>query len=86
MRPSRSGIALVALRLCPPGSGVVHSAARGYVPSAMNASPPVIDLSARFEDLGRALGEREAAYARDLETARGPAEALRIRVEKAATP
>ncbi|MEE8164091.1 MAG: hypothetical protein V3T64_00835 [Myxococcota bacterium] len=52
----------------------------------MNASPPEIDLAARFEDLGRTLGEREAAYARDLETARGPAEALRIRVEKAATP
>ena len=52
----------------------------------MNASPPEIDLAARFEDLGRALGEREAAYARGLETARGQAEALRIRVEEAATP
>ena len=49
----------------------------------MNASPPAIDLSARLEDLGRDLGEREAAHTRDLETARGQAEALRIRVEEA---
>ncbi len=52
----------------------------------MNASPPAIDLSARFEDLGRVLGEREAAYVRDLEMARGQAGVLRIRVEEAATP
>ena len=49
----------------------------------MNASPPAIDLSARLESLGRALGEREAAYARDLETARGQAEAFHVRVEEA---
>ena len=49
----------------------------------MNAPPPAIDLSARLEDLGRTLGEREAAYARDLEAARGQADALRVRVEEA---
>ena len=49
----------------------------------MNAPPPAIDLPARLEDLGRTLGEREAAYARDLEAARGQADALRVRVEEA---
>ena len=49
----------------------------------MKASPPAIDRSAGLEDLGRTLGEREAAYARDLETARGQADALRVRVEEA---
>jgi hypothetical protein len=49
----------------------------------MNAPPPAIDLPARLEDLGRTLGEREAAYARDLEVARGQADALRVRVEEA---
>jgi hypothetical protein len=52
----------------------------------MNAPPPAIDLPARLENLGRTLGEREAAYARDLEAARGQADALRVRVEEAATP
>jgi hypothetical protein len=52
----------------------------------MNAPPPAIDLPARLEDLGRALGEREAAYTRDLEAAREQADALRMRVEEAATP
>jgi hypothetical protein len=51
----------------------------------MKASPPAIDRSAGLEDLGRTLGEREAAYARDLEVARGQADALRIRVDEAAT-
>ena len=49
----------------------------------MNAPPPAIDLPARLENLGRTLGEREAAYARDLEAARGQADALRVRVEEA---
>jgi hypothetical protein len=49
----------------------------------MSSPPPAIDLSARLEDLGRTLGEREAAHARDLEAARGQADALRTRVEVA---
>ena len=49
----------------------------------MNSPPPAIDLPARLEDLGRTLGEREAAYVRDLEAARGQADALRVRVEEA---
>jgi hypothetical protein len=49
----------------------------------MNTPPPAIDLSARLEDLGRSLGEREAAYTRDLEAARLQADALRARVEEA---
>jgi len=49
----------------------------------MNSPPPAIDLPARLENLGRTLGEREAAYARDLEAARGQADALRVRVEEA---
>ena len=49
----------------------------------MTAPPPAIDLPARLENLGRTLGEREAVYARDLEAARGQADALRVRVEEA---
>jgi hypothetical protein len=49
----------------------------------MNSPPPAIDLPARLEDLGRTLGEREAAYAPDLEVAREQADALRARVEEA---
>jgi hypothetical protein len=51
----------------------------------MNAPPPAIGFPARFENLGRTSGEREAAYALDLETTRGRAEALRIRVDEAVT-
>jgi len=51
----------------------------------MNAPPTAIGLPACFENLGRTSGEREAAYARDLETARGQADALRIRADEAAT-
>jgi hypothetical protein len=49
----------------------------------MNAPPPAIDLPARLENLGRTLGEREAAHSRDLEVAREQADALRIQVEEA---
>jgi hypothetical protein len=51
----------------------------------MNAPPLAIGLPTRLEDLGRTLGEREAAYTPDLETARGQADALRMRVDEAAT-
>jgi len=36
-------------------------AAYGYVPSAMNASPPAIGRSVRVEGLVRTLNDREAA-------------------------
>ncbi len=52
----------------------------------MNASSPAIDRCVRLEDLSRILDEREAACARELEMVRGQTEALRIRVEQAATP
>ena len=51
----------------------------------MNAPPPAIDLPARLENLGRTLGEREAAYARDLEAIHAQASPLRIRVDRTAT-
>jgi hypothetical protein len=50
----------------------------------MNAPPPAISLPARLEDLGRTLGEREAALDQDLEMARGRADAFRTRVDEAA--
>ena len=51
----------------------------------MNAPLLAIGLSARFENLGRTPGEREADYARNLGTARGQADALSVRVDEAAT-
>ena len=49
----------------------------------MNALLPAIDLPARLENLGRTLGEREAAHSLDLEAAREQADALRVQVEEA---
>jgi hypothetical protein len=51
----------------------------------MTALPPTIGLPAHFEILGWAPGEREPAYARDLETIHAQASPLRIRVDRAAT-
>ena len=51
----------------------------------MNAPPPVIGLLSGLEDLGPPPGEREAAYAGDLETARKRADALCVRVDETAT-
>jgi len=48
----------------------------------MNTPPSAIDLPARLEDLGKTLGEREAAYASELEVAREQADALRTQVEE----
>jgi len=52
----------------------------------MNEPPPTdtqVDLGTRLEDLGRALGAREAAHSRDLAEARRQVELLRARVEEA---
>ena len=52
----------------------------------MNESPPTnpqANLATRLEDLGRALGAREAAHSRDLAEARRHAELLRTRVAEA---
>ena len=52
----------------------------------MNESPPTTtqaDLAKRLENLGSALGAREAAHSLDLADARSHVESLRARVEEA---
>lgn len=51
----------------------------------MNAPPTAIDFPGRLENLGRALGERVAAGALNLEATRGRVDALRTRVAEVAT-
>ena len=48
----------------------------------MSDSPP-LDLAARLEELGRSLGQREAAHAADLEGAREQVERLHAEVSAA---
>jgi hypothetical protein len=51
----------------------------------MNAPPPATGVPTRLEDLGRTPGEREAAYARGLETIRAQVSPLRICVDETGT-